>query len=175
MKLETVALNRLKVGMQVTEEELSAMQLESEKSSALDKALLHITSSMKTEKDVREYLKRKGYLEEVISYVIEKLKGYGYLDDAQYAAQYTESAAKRKGKKLIALELRRKGVDDESARAALEGVDEHETCRRTLGKYLRGKDLSDANVYRKAYAHLISKGFDYETARAALEEYREDD
>ena len=40
-----------------------------------------------------------------------------------------------------------------------------------LQKYLRGKE-QDVKTLRKAYAHLISKGFDHDTARAALEEMR---
>ena len=54
MKLETVVSNRLKVGMHVSGEELSRMQLESEKLTALDKALFHITATMKTEQEVRD-------------------------------------------------------------------------------------------------------------------------
>ncbi len=59
MKLETVMANRLKVGAAVTPESLAAIQLESEKQTALDKALTHITASMKTERDIRDFLKRK--------------------------------------------------------------------------------------------------------------------
>ncbi len=49
MTLETVMKNRLKTGSIVTAEELSRMQLESEKATALDKALSHISATMKTE------------------------------------------------------------------------------------------------------------------------------
>lgn len=168
MKLETVMRARLKVGMHVSEEELSRLQLESEKASALDKALSHISASMKTEREVRDFLHKKGYLDDVCDYVADKMKEYAFLDDGAYAAAYAESASKRKGKRLIAAELKRKGISDEDIADALEAVgDEEESAKRTLEKYLRGKPL-DKKTLQKAYAYLIGKGFGYETARAAL-------
>jgi hypothetical protein len=57
MLLETTVKHRLKVGRSVTEEELSTIQLDSEKQTALDKALTHITASKKTEKTQRSLWK----------------------------------------------------------------------------------------------------------------------
>ena len=73
LTLETAVKNRLKVGMIISPETLSAMQLESEKDTALDKALLHVSTTRKTEKQVRDFLTKKGYLADVIDYVLEKL------------------------------------------------------------------------------------------------------
>ncbi len=175
MTLEAVVQNRLKVGMSVSREELARIQLESEKQTALDKALAHISFSMKTEREVRAFLKRKGYLDEVCDFVVESMKRYGYLDDAAYAAAYAESAAKRKGSRLIASELRKKGISDEAIAAATQPLaDETEGARRVLEKYLRGKDPADPKTLRKAYAHLLSKGYDYETAGRAIASLSED-
>lgn len=168
MKLETVVSNRLKVGMHVSGEELSRMQLESEKLTALDKALFHITATMKTEQEVRDYLKKKGYLSDVCDYVIERMKAQGFLDDAAYAAAYAEHAGARKGKRLIAAELKRKGIADGDIESALETLTgEEESAKTVLEKYLRGKPL-DRKTLQKAFSYLIGKGFGYETARAAL-------
>ena len=60
LTLETVVKNRLKIGQSITEEKLSEIQLESEKNSALDKALTHISATMKTQKQIREFLTKKG-------------------------------------------------------------------------------------------------------------------
>lgn len=168
MKLETVIQNRLKVGVSVTTEQLSFMQLESEKATALDKALTHITASMKTEREVRTFLRKKGYLDDVCDYVVEKMKGYGFLDDGAYSVAYVGSAGKRKGRRLIAAELRRKGVSDEEIEGALQTLTgEVESATTLLNKYLRGKEL-DKKTLQKAYSYLIGKGYDFETAREAL-------
>ncbi len=169
MKLETVVKHRLKVGVAVSEEELSRLQLESEKLTALDKALTYITASMKTERDIRTYLRKKGYLEDVSDYVVEKMRSYGYLDDAAYARAYIEHAGKKKGSRLIAMELRQKGVSDEAIEEALSSVSgEEESALEVLKKYLRGKSLDRATLL-KAYRHLMGKGFSCETAKGALE------
>ena len=175
MKLETVMQNRLKAGMSVTPESLSAMQLESEKQTALDKALTHISASMKTEKEVRDYLKKKGYLEDVCDYVIEKMRGYTLVDDLQYAQRYAESAGKKKGARLIAVELKRKGVSDERIRETVSQMEDGtDSAKRVLEKYLRGKEIN-RDTLRKAYGHLLSKGFDYDTASNALRALGEED
>ncbi|MDE5547957.1 MAG: RecX family transcriptional regulator [Clostridia bacterium] len=175
MKLETVMQNRLKAGMTVTPEALSAMQLESEKQTALDKALTHISASMKTEREVRDYLKKKGYLEDVCDYVLEKMRDYGLVDDLQYAQRYAESAGKKKGARLIAVELKRKGVSDESIEETISQMEDGtESAKRVLQKYLRGKEIN-RDTLRKAYGHLLSKGFDYDTASTALRALGEED
>ena len=170
MQLLTVMEHRLKVGAAVTEEELSAIQLAGEKQTALDKALTHISASMKTERDIRDFLRRKGYLQDVSDYVVEKMKGYGFLDDAAYAKAYAESAGKRKGGRLIRLELKWKGVSDEAIDGALEGAEESGAAEAALARYMRGKP-SDQKTMQKAYMHLLSKGFDYDTAKDALKAY----
>lgn len=168
MKLETVIQNHLKVGLTVSTEELSAIQAESEKMSALDKALSYISLSMKTEKEIVDYLAKKGYLEDVIDFVVAKMRGYGYIDDLAYSLSYIQSAGARKGRKLIEAELRRKGVCKETVEEALRSLSgETETACNILEKYLRGKSLDKINL-QKGYRYLIGKGFDYETAHEAL-------
>ncbi len=170
MQLITVMEHRLKAGAVVTEEELSSLQLEGEKQTALDKALSHISASMKTEREIRDFLRRKGYLQDVSDYVVEKMKGYGFLDDAAYAKAYAESAGKRKGGRLIRMELRKKGVADDAIDGALDSLEEDGAARAALEKYMRGKP-ADQKTMQKAYAHLLSKGFDYDTAKGALQAF----
>ena len=175
MKLDTVLANGLKAGMSVDTEFLSQLQLESEKLTALDKALKHISVSMKTEKEIRAFLKKKGYLEDVSNYVLEKMKDYGYVDDETYAASYTAGASKRKGSRLIQLELRQKGVDEQIIDSALSSLtDETESAKRCLEKYMRGKPF-DEKTLQKAYRNLLSKGFDYDTCKQAIESLKNED
>lgn len=170
LTLEATVKNRLRVGQIITQERLSEIQLESEKNTAFDKALTHLSATRKTEKQIREYLQGKGYLAAVIDYAVEKLRGYNFLNDGEYAEAYVESAAKRKGGRLIRMELRGKGVSDEEIDAAVATLDEEtqiEAAKNLLHKYMRGR-LADVQTLQKAYRYLMSKGFDYEVAKAAL-------
>ena len=175
MKLDTAIANGLKAGMHVDLAELSKMQLESEKLTALDKALKHISVSMKTEKEIRIFLKRKGYLEDVAEYVLDKMKDYGYVNDETYASSYVEGASKRKGSRLLQLELRQKGIDGEIIDSVLSTLeDETESAKRCLEKYMRGKPFDEATL-KKAYRNLLSKGFDYDTCKQAIESLKDED
>ena len=97
LKLETAIKYRLKAGQHIELSVLDEIQLENEKSQALDKAMTHLTHSMKTEKEMRDFLKKKGYVEAVADHVCGKLKEYALLDDAEYSRRYIESAGKSKG------------------------------------------------------------------------------
>ena len=170
LTLEATVKNRLKVGQIVTEEKLAEIQLESEKDTAFDKALTHLSATRKTEKQIRTYLAGKGYLPVVVDYVVEKLRGYDFLNDGEYADAYVESVSARKGGRLIRMELIGKGVSDEEIERALgereEGAEE-EAAKAILTKYMRNKPF-DKETLSKVYRYLMGKGFDYETAKAAL-------
>lgn len=175
LTLETAVKNRLKVGQIISLERLAEIQLECEKNVAFDKALTHISATQKTEREIRTFLTGKGYLSEVVDYVIEKLKGYDFINDGVYAESYVESAAKRKGGRLIRMELKRRGIGEEEIDGALSTIceeDEIATATTILNKYMRGKP-TDTQTLQKAYRYLIGKGFSYDTAKAALGAYGE--
>ena len=173
LTLETTVKNRLKVGQIISPDTLSQIQLESEKGVALDKALTHISATRKTEKQVRDFLSQKGYLSNVTDYVIEKMKGYGFLNDAEYAEAYAACVGAKKGKRLIRMELKGKGVSDEELESAMDGLDEEtqtEAAKRILEKYMRSKTADKETLY-KAFRYLLGKGFEVETAKRALSLY----
>ena len=175
LTLEAAVKNRLKAGQTIDPARLSEIQLESEKATALDKALTHISASQKTEKQIGEYLSKKGYLPAVSEYVLKKMREYGFLDDGAYAESYAGSAVKRKGVRLIRMELKSRGVADEHIEAAVENLEgEEETAKRLLEKYMRGKPCDKQSLY-KAFRYLIGKGFEYETAKNALSDFGETD
>ena len=170
LTLETTVKNRLKVGQTVSVEQLSQMQLESEKNTALDKALTHVSATRKTEKQLRDFLEKKGYLPTVIEYVLEKMRGYNFVNDGEYAEAYVDFSAAKKGTRLIKMELKSKGVAEEDIDAALNGVTEETQVQAALvilQKYMRFK-TADRETLAKAFKYLLGKGFDYEVAKSAL-------
>ena len=170
LTLEATVKNRLKVGQSVVPERLAEIQLESEKDTAFDKALTHLSATRKTEKQIRSFLEGKGYLPAVVDYAVEKLRSYNFLNDGEYAEAYVEFAARKKGGKLIRMELKNKGISDAEIDGALESLDgetELLAAKALLDKYMRGK-VADTQTLQKAYRYLMSKGFDYEVAKRAL-------
>ncbi len=180
LTLETVVKHRLKAGKLISPEALAQIQLDSEKNTAFDKALTHLSATRKTEKQIRDFLVKKGYLPEVCDFVADKLRSYDFLNDGEYAEAYIESAAKRKGGRLIKMELQRKGLSEEAIDGALSALDEETelaSAKEILQKYMRGKGADTATL-QKAYRYLTGKGFAYDTVKeaiAALGEFDDED
>lgn len=168
--LEIAIKHRLKVGMVIDENFLSQIQLDGEKAKALDKALTHVSATAKTEKEIRDFLNKKGYLPAVCDYVIDKMKDYRFVNDSEYAQSYVSHAGAKKGSRLIKLELQAKGIAETDAENALSALDEQtqiDSATAILQKYMRGK-TADRETLAKAFRYLMSKGYEYEIARSAL-------
>lgn len=56
--------------------------------------------------------------------MIEKMRSYGFINDAAYAKTYALSAGKRKGRRLIKYELLGKGIAEADISAAFAEIDE---------------------------------------------------
>ncbi len=169
LELETVMRYRLKIGDQIEPEKLDEIQFDSERARALDKALSFITKSKKTQRQVKEHLYSKGYTEQTVESVIEKMKDYRFLDDSDYALVYAKSYSKNKGKRLIEMELKRKGVSDDDMTEALENIgDQTDSAVAIAEKYLKNKQKDKTNLL-KCYKYLLSKGFEYDVAKSAVD------
>lgn len=168
LDVATVLKNRLKIGMDIDEQKLVEIQMESELQACFDSALNIISGSIKTEREVYEKLVKKGYVSFVAKMAVDKVKSYGYLDDKDYAKRYVSTYSKTKGKRLIGLHLRQKGVSDEDVQnAVLEIKNQGESAKQIAEKYLKNKQV-DRKLLQKCYNHLLQKGFDYDDAKYAI-------
>ncbi|MCD8306830.1 MAG: RecX family transcriptional regulator [Clostridia bacterium] len=173
LKMEIAIKHHLKAGMEIEKSQLDEIQYDEEKSTALDQALKLVSGSMKTEKQIDDYLERKGYRTPVCEYVKEKLRYYGLLDDFKYCELYVGSI-KGKGKRALAEDLYKRGAKREAIEAALEDYTEDvDEAYSVLVRYMRGKEITQ-DTTRKAFRHLMSKGFAYDTARDCLKRLGED-
>ncbi|MDE7380280.1 MAG: recombination regulator RecX, partial [Clostridia bacterium] len=161
-------------GMEIDRGELDKIQLETEKLQATDKALTHISATPKTEKQLRDFLTKKGYVNAVVDYVMDKMHYYGYVNDADYCKTYI-SGISGKSKRAIEMELLKRGVDKQTVADALSDYeDDQEEILTLLKKYLRGKEHTKENIYRGC-RYLVSKGYDYDAVKRACESIDEDE
>lgn len=175
VSLETALKLRLKVGDSVDETRLNEILKETERTEALQKAADYALKTLKTKRQVKDYLLKKGYSEDTVWQTVDKLKEYGYIDDKEYSKRFIESTSKTQGKRLIEYKLMMKGVRKEDIAAAYETAetDENASARALCEKYLRNKEKTKENVL-KAYKYLIGKGFSYEQADYAVALFKED-
>ncbi len=168
IKLEIAVKYRLKAGMQIEEGRLDEIQLATEKAQALDKAMTHISATMKTKKQIRDFLIRKGYTSAVCDYVLEKMEQLKLADDCEYCRAYVNSVS-GKGKRALEADLIKRGAERAAIEKALADKEEDaDEALRVIEKYLRGKENTKENVY-KGMKYLLSKGYSYDTAKQAVE------
>ncbi|MDE6868428.1 MAG: RecX family transcriptional regulator [Clostridia bacterium] len=170
IKLEVAIKYHLKAGMHVEKSKLDEIQLETEKSQAIDKAMTHLSATMKTKKQMRDFLTKKGYTEAVINYVFERLEYYKLLDDEAYCRAYVNSVS-GKGKRALEADLYKRGAEKSAIERVLSETEEDAGAAfSVLEKYMRGKAGTKENLY-KGLKYLLSKGFGYDTAKEALQKF----
>ena len=108
---------------------------------------------------------------EIVSLANEKVKSYGFLNDDEYAKKYAQSYSKTKGKRLIGLQLKQKGVSTEDVETAMREIENQgESAKILAEKYLKNKEI-DKKILQKCYKYLLSKGFDYDDAKYAISSF----
>ena len=147
---------------------------------ALDRAARALTARDATEKEIEKKLLSAGYPEQAVARVMEVLTRYEFISDERYAERYISSRSSRYGRGRILTELRRKGVEEETVRQALEALspeDEAEAALAQARKLCARRDLSDRADRQKAVAALVRRGFSWSLAAQAVQRLsgREDD
>lgn len=167
--VETAVKFGLKKGKEIDERSILTMLAENEKKEATSKAVEYATKGLKTKKQVKDNLIKKGFSAESVYHAIDVLKNYGLIDDVNYAKRYIESCGKTQGKKLILFKLMQKGIKKEDIEKALENAEyfAEDGAFTVLGKYMKGKEKSRENRV-KAYRYLAGKGFGYDEITSAI-------
>ena len=165
----------LREGVALSLEELDDARVAGERALAMTRALNFLGYRARSEKEVRDRLRRYGYGEETVENVVVRLKELGYLDDEDFARLVVREKARRYGPRRVSAELRRSGVDAELARGVVEeefaGRSEVEQARSAAARrYNRGG--SDAEA-RRVYGFLVRRGYSAEVCAEVAREYRE--
>src|SRR3712207_5150824 len=153
---------------------LGEVRVAGERALAMSRALGYLGYRARSEKEVRERLRRYGHGEETVEGVIGRLQELGYLDDEDFARLVVREKARRYGPRRVSAELRRSGVGAELARAVVDeefaGRSEVEEARSVAARrYNRGG--SDAEA-RRVYGFLVRRGYSSEVCAEVAREYR---
>jgi regulatory protein len=163
------ARSGLKTGDDLIEAQWEDMLTRQEAQAALDRALKRLASRARGKAEMERYLSGKGFSPEAIKYAIEKLEGYGYIDDGEVAAMLVRDRMnlKREGRRSIAVELKRLGIGEEDATSALKQYAEDDEASAAMKQ--AEKDMkrtageADGRKRRsKIYASLARRGFSHE-------------
>ncbi len=162
----------LHAGMALDEAELQELGLEDERRTAYESALRLLSYRPRSEKEMRQRLRRPEVSPAVIDETVARLLASHYLDDAAFAEFWRESRenlSPRSGR-LLRSELLFKGVDAETATTTVEGLDDDEAAYRAASKRLKSLKGDDYDVFRRRLGGFLTRrGFSYDVVRRTLE------
>lgn len=141
--------------------------------------LRRLTDQPRSRAELAESLAKKHVPDDVASRVLDRFEEVGLIDDEDFARSWVESRQRSRGvaSKVLALELRRKGIDDDTSRAVLSELDpdvERQNAHRLVQKKLRSmKGLDSTTQIRRLTGLLARKGYApqvaFDVVRAELE------
>lgn len=162
--LDNFVLLHLKVDQELTDQEVNEIVKKSEFQKTFDKLLMWATLRPRSEREVKDYFRRKKIHDSVQPDLLEKLKHFNLLNDLEFAHWWIDQRIKTKSLKVIKLELRIKGVEKNTIEDALEKVeiDEEKIAKKlTEKKMYKWKNLDERIRKQKISQYLSGKGFDW--------------
>ena len=137
-----------------------------------------MSKTIKTKKQVKDYLIKKGFYDEIVFFVLDKLSEYGLINDREYSIRYVETYSKTQGRKLIEYKLMAKGVRKEDILFAFEEtankVDNFTNAYNLAIKHLKGKERTRENL-AKTYRYLAGKGYLFEDIERVFSKIKEEE
>ena len=154
----------LRVGQELSEEKIEQLQTEDARERAFQQAMLFLTYRARSESEIRQNLRKHEIPEPVIERTLDRLRRDGFANDNQFARMWVEnrSAFRPRSSRLMAMELRQKGLDKEAVASAIASVDDEALAYEAAQKrVLRLKHLEWNEFRKKLSDFLARRGFSY--------------
>lgn len=159
---------------ELTAERVAGLVALDESDRANEAGMVLLSYRPRSSKEVRERLTRKGYSAEATDIALENLTGWGYLNDEAFARRWVENRAEHRprGSRLLAQELRHKGIDTDVIGEAIDevGIDEYQAALAAGERRAQSYAQLDPPVARRRLSGFLARrGFTGETVRRATE------
>jgi regulatory protein len=166
----------LKVGQELEQKKIDQIIEAETKKEAKEIALRFLSYRMRSEKEVRDKLKKKEFAEDLITEVIKDLKRVNLVDDYEFASAFIRDRISNspRGKILLRQELWKKGIKKEIIEKVLKEYfkDEDEElilARELLQKRKKRYEGMDENISkRRIMSFLLRRGFSYDIVKQVL-------
>ena len=173
MHSEIIVKNCLSTGAEIERDKLTDVLFESDVMIATNLAMNYVSSKLITTKQLKDYLRGKGYKSQVISKVVDKFNEYGIINDENFATSYVNIKQRSLSKRALEQKLIQKGVSKDIAKNCLDEFDDMQVAVTTAEKFMKNKLYTEENI-TKLLRHLSYKGFDYETISKVLNRLKSD-
>ena len=172
--LARITAGWLKVGQELSEEKIAALQVEDANEVAYQKALHFLSYRPRSLAEVRQNLTKHGTPEALVEDTVNRLQRAGLVNDQEFARTWVENrnTFQPRSKLALRMELRRKGLSDEIVQPVLdEQVDEEALAFEAARKYARRlTGLEWFEFRQKLSGFLARRGFSYATLSPVVSE-----
>jgi regulatory protein len=162
----------LSVGQILTDEKITALQVDDAREVAMQKALRFLGYRARSMQEVRANLEKHEIPEAVIDSTLKRLQENGLLNDQEFAQAWVENrnTFRPRSRRALSMELRRKGLDNEVVQKVLdENVNENALALEAARKYVRKvQGLEWQDFRQKLGGFLGRRGFSYEVVAPVL-------
>jgi regulatory protein len=154
----------LRVGQELSEEKIEQLQAEEARERAFQQAMLFLSYRDRSESEIRQNLRKHEIPEPVIEQTLERLRQDGLANDHQFARAWVEnrSVFRPRSRRMMAMELRQKGLDNEAILSATESVDDEALAYEAAQKKVARLKNLEWNEFRKKMSDFLGRrGFSY--------------
>ena len=162
---DIIVKSGIKVG-EFNDERFKQAVQESAEIIAFNIATKYISSRLKTEQQIKDYLYKKEYHKQTVEKVVEKMKEYKIIDDKNYAESYAKSNPNFSKNKLKQ-KLFSSGIKSDIVDESLFEIDDNESCFKNAEKFLRNK-VMDKQTIEKLIRRLQGMGYTWEIIKSTL-------
>ena len=164
----------LEPGRKLSQAEIETLLIKDTYEVAFQKALQFIQYRPRSVEETRRRLNEKGFSSDVIESTIDKLLEKKWLDDLDFAKQWIENrnTFRPRSERLLAYELRLKGLADDKIKQALEKFagDENELAYQAgIKKAKQCQHESKFDFQKKVGGFLGRRGFHYGIVKPTVE------
>jgi regulatory protein len=164
-----IRLSCLKIGQELTKEDVERWKRESDEGKVLDRTLRWLAIRPRSEWELNDYLKRKDVHEDLAHKVIEQIREFGYIDDKEFADSWVRSRRmlKSSSKRRLCQELQQKRIASDIIDEVLtnDEIEDSTTLDELIEKKSKQTRYQDDE---KLIAYLARQGFNYSDIKEAL-------
>jgi regulatory protein len=168
----------LRIGQRLSEADIDRLKQQDTLEVAYQRGLHILSYRPRSEVEIQRKLSEQGFDQPVVDATIQRMKENNFLGDEQFARDWVEnrSTFRPRSKRLLALELRQKGVAEEAIQRALDETgDENNLAYLSATKYAHRLAGADWETFRKRLgAYLMRRGFSYGTIAPILRQVWEE-
>lgn len=163
-----ITKNELLLRKEINSELYDKLKYENNIYDAIDKAIKYISVRLRSTKEIKDYLIKKGYSLDAVEAAIKELLNNKYLNDDIFTKAYIKDKLTftSKGDYKIKMELVQLGIDNNIIESNIAMIDEDMLINR-IKKSIE-KDIKTNKKYKgivlknKIYNHLITQGYSKE-------------